>query len=46
MDLELIIAYAIVSSMLLFIVIYSVFHLISDTLNTIEKHDDYDEKTN
>jgi len=46
MDLELIIAYGIVSSMLLFIVIYSVFSLISDTINHIEEHDDYDEKTN
>lgn len=46
MELELIIAYAIVSSMLLFILIYSVIHLINDTINTIEEHDDYDEKTN
>jgi hypothetical protein len=46
MDLELFIAYAIVTSMLLFILIYSVIHLISDTINTIDEHDDYDEKSN
>jgi hypothetical protein len=45
MDLELIIAYGIVSSMLLFIVIYSVYSLISGTINEIED-DNYDEKVN
>lgn len=43
LDLELIIAYAIVSSMLLFILIYSLYHLISDMFT---KDEDYDEKTN
>lgn len=43
LDFELIIAYAITSSMLLFILIYSLYHLISDMFT---KDEDYDEKTN
>lgn len=43
LDLELIIAYTIVTSMLLFILIYSLYHLINDMFT---KDEDYDEKTN
>lgn len=46
MDLELIIAYIIVSSMLLFILTYSIYHILNDMFTKNNNYDDYDEKTN
>lgn len=43
LDFELIIAYIIATSMLLFILIYSLYHLLTDMFT---KDEDYDEKTN